>query len=67
MYFQSLLRRRGICVLRYDSLLVSTRPFRRLRSTQVNEAVAAEVRNRLIWTSDEVRQRVPCRWGVALL
>ena len=31
--------------------------FRRSRGTQANEVVAAEVRNRIIWTSDEVRQR----------
>lgn len=29
--------------------------FRCSRSTQANEVVASEVRNRLIWTSDEVR------------
>jgi hypothetical protein len=40
--------------------------FRRLRSPQANEVVAALVRNRIIWTSDEVRHRIPCRWGAAL-
>jgi hypothetical protein len=53
-------------VPRYDFLLVSTQQFRRSRSMQANEVVAAEVRNHIIWTSDEVRQRVPCRWGAAL-
>jgi len=36
--------------------LLSTWHFRRSRSTQANEVVAAEVRNRITWTSDEVRQ-----------
>jgi hypothetical protein len=54
-------------VLRYDFLLVSTQPFRRSRSTQANEVVAAEVRNHIIWTNDEVRQRVSCRWQAALM
>lgn len=40
--------------------LLSTWLFRRSRSTQANEVVAAEVRNRLIWTSDEVRRRSVC-------
>jgi hypothetical protein len=38
--------------------LLSTRPFCRSRSTQANEVVATELRNRVIWTGDEVRPRV---------
>lgn len=44
---------------RYDSFIVSTRPFRCSRSAQANEVVAAEVRNHIIWTNDEVRQPPP--------
>jgi hypothetical protein len=36
--------------------LLGTWSFRRSRSTQANEVVAAEVRNHIIWTVDEVCQ-----------
>jgi hypothetical protein len=66
MYFQNLLRWRGICAPRYDSLLASTWAFCRSHGTQANGVVAAEVRNRIIWTGDEVRQRVTGHGGERL-